>query len=116
MKSATALGLILSCVSSVHADVFTVTSAGDPGASGLSLRQAMSSANFIPSSVIVFDASLNGSRITLTQGELSITKPMAIAGPGADKLTISGGNSSRIFNVKSGKSDISGDDQWADAH
>jgi len=102
LKSATALGLILSCASSAQADVFTVTSAGDPGASGLSLRQAISSANFSPSSVILFDASLNGSTITLTQGELSITKPMAIAGPGADKLTISGGNASRIFNVKSG--------------
>jgi len=102
LKSATALGLILSCASSVRADVFTVTSAGDPGASGVSLRQAISSANLTPSSVIVFDAGLNGSTITLTQGELSITKPMAIVGPGADKLTISGGNSSRIFNVKSG--------------
>jgi hypothetical protein len=103
LNSATALGLILSCMSSAHADVFTVTSAGDPGATGLSLRQAIQeNANFVPNSVIIFDSSLNGSTITLTQGEVSITRAMAIAGPGANKLTISGGNASRIFHVNTG--------------
>lgn len=99
-KSATALGLFLSCAAAAHADVFTVTSAGDPGVSGLSLRQAIGNANGTPNSVVLFDPSLNGSTITLAQGEISVLQGMVIAGPGADKLTISGGGASRLFNIK----------------
>jgi hypothetical protein len=101
-NGATALGLFLACVPGAHADVFTVTTAGDPGAGGLSLRQAIENANGIPNSIITFDPSLVGSTITLSLGQLSITKPTAIVGPGADKLTISGGNASRIFSLHSG--------------
>ena len=39
------------------------------------------------------------SPITLTSGELSIDKDLTIQGPGANLLTISGNNASRIFNI-----------------
>jgi predicted outer membrane repeat protein len=37
--------------------------------------------------------------ITLTSGELLIKKNLTIAGPGADKLTISGNHASRVFEL-----------------
>ena len=42
------------------------------------------------------------SPITLTSGELSIDKNLTIQGPGANLLTISGNNASRIFNIQAG--------------
>jgi hypothetical protein len=50
---------------------------------------------------IVFAPSLNGQTITLskTKGELLINKNLTIVGPGADKLTVSGNNTSRVFEV-----------------
>jgi hypothetical protein len=50
---------------------------------------------------IVFAPSLNGRTITLTSGELSITKGLTIQGPGAGQLTVSGPNSfsSQLFRV-----------------
>jgi len=57
--------------------------------------QANGSAN----NIVQFDGSLNGSTITLSQGELAITQPMYLIGPGADKLTISGNDATRLFNI-----------------
>src|SRR5215831_2724294 len=51
---------------------------------------------------IVFDKSLVGQTITLTSGQLAITKSLTIDGPGAEKLTISGNNASRVFDIKGG--------------
>jgi hypothetical protein len=48
---------------------------------------------------IVFDSSLNGRTITLTSGELLITHSLAINGPGAGYLTVSGNHASRVFEV-----------------
>jgi predicted outer membrane repeat protein len=48
---------------------------------------------------IVFAPSLNGQTITLTSGQLVINKSLTIQGPGAGQVTISGGHSSRIFEV-----------------
>jgi hypothetical protein len=52
-----------------------------------------------PGSTITFDPSLNGQTITLTSGELLVNKSLTIQGPGANLLTISGNNASRVFNV-----------------
>ena len=38
--------------------------------------------------------------ITLTSGELAITKSLDIEGPGANKLTISGNDTSRVFDIE----------------
>jgi len=73
----------------------TVTNTNDSGAG--SLRQAIITAN--PGDIINF--SVTGT-ITLTTGELVINKNLTITGPGALNLTISGNNTSRVFNVTSG--------------
>lgn len=77
---------------------FTVINADDnsPG----SLRFALLNANVTPGAdTIVFDpAFFNTPRtITLTSGELSITEPVTITGPGANLLTLSGNKTSRIL-------------------
>ena len=56
---------------------------------------------------IDFQAGLNGV-ITLTTGEIAFGKNLTIQGPGSDLITISGNNSSRIFNITSGNVTISG--------
>ncbi|MBS0265083.1 MAG: hypothetical protein JSS02_24340 [Planctomycetes bacterium] len=71
--------------------------------SGVSLRDAIATANADGSGdTIQFDPSLNGTTITLTQGELLITGSVTISGSagGASGITISGGNTSRIFDLK----------------
>jgi hypothetical protein len=48
---------------------------------------------------IVFDPSLDGQTITLTSGELGITRSLTIQGPGAGQLAVSGDHLSRVFEV-----------------
>src|SRR5688500_6494924 len=65
----------------------------DPG----SLRDAVAQANTTPTADnIVFQSNVTG-QITLTTGQLSITEPVSILGPGADVLTVSANHGSRIF-------------------
>src|SRR5262245_15621444 len=64
----------------------TVTSPKDHGPG--SLRAEIAAAQ--PNDVIVFSRKLDGNTITLTTGELNITKNLTIQGPGAGQLTISG--------------------------
>src|SRR6516225_8670720 len=49
---------------------------------------------------IVFASGLNGQTITLTSGELLITKSLSITGPGEAELTISGNHVSRVFDLE----------------
>lgn len=72
-----------------------VTNTNDSGAG--SLRQAISDAS--SGDTITFDPALNGQTIGLTSGLLLLDKILTIQGPGADKLTISGSNLSRHFDV-----------------
>ncbi len=51
---------------------------------------------------IDFDTLLSGGTITLTSGELQITDDLTINGLGAENLTVSGNNASRVFNVDDG--------------
>ena len=88
---------------------FTVVSSGDAGTgSALSgdirycITQADQPAN--AGSTITFDTALTGSTITLANGPLVISDTMTITGPGASSLTLSGNNSSRLFDVDSGGS------------
>src|SRR5262249_57444788 len=78
--------------------VFHVTTLAD-GVAG-SLRDAVTQANaHTGADVITFQSGLTGT-IALTGGELDITDDVKINGPGADKLTVSGNNASRIFHVQ----------------
>ncbi|MCB8954117.1 MAG: hypothetical protein H6650_19105 [Ardenticatenales bacterium] len=72
----------------------TVTSAADSGPG--TLRQAL--VDVCDEGEIDFDLP-QPATITLTSGELVITRTMTIQGPGASMLGISGNNASRVFNV-----------------
>lgn len=77
-----------------------VTNAATNGAE--SLRDALNNAS--DGDVITFDSAFFNTpqTINLGGGEIGITKSLTIQGPGAGKLTISGGNLSRAFSIVSG--------------
>src|SRR5262245_50818377 len=78
---------------------FTVLNLGDAGAG--SLRAAVAAANANPGAdAIDFQPGLSGA-IALTSGELAVTDSLAVQGPGAEKLTVSGSGASRVFNISS---------------
>src|SRR6516164_3623461 len=77
---------------------WTVTSPADSGDG--SLRAVIAAAQ--SGDQIVFDPSLQGQTITLTSGQLAITKSLDIEGLGADQLAVSGNHASRIFNISGG--------------
>src|SRR2546428_115778 len=77
-------GLENRCVPSV----FTVTNLNDSGTG--SLRQAVASANaHAGGDVVQFAPGVHGS-ITLTSGQIDVTDDLAVAGPGANRVTVSG--------------------------
>jgi len=80
---------------------FTVGNINDLGAG--SLRQAIIDANaLVGADDIRFDTTgvfAAPQIITLTTGELGITQDLSIQGTGASNLTISGNNTSRVFNI-----------------
>ncbi len=88
----------------VQAAVVSVTTTADSGAG--SLRQAVSVAT--AGDTIDFSGLTLPATITLTSGEIAINKNLIIAGTGARNLTISGGGSSRIFNISTGVVTING--------
>jgi Ca2+-binding RTX toxin-like protein len=91
------LGAIIAVPATAQAEDFTVTNLDDSGAG--SLRDAVEDANSDTApDRILFRSKLSG-EITLTGGELYIDTPIEIRGPGARRLTISGGGDSRIFMI-----------------
>jgi hypothetical protein len=71
-----------------------VTNLNDAGAG--SLRAAIASTP--AGGTVDFQLGLSG-RITLTTGELAISKNLSIAGPGASVITVSGNHASRVFDI-----------------
>ncbi|MEH2067450.1 MAG: Calx-beta domain-containing protein [Nostoc sp.] len=97
-------GLAIDDVSvKVDNTTYIVTNTNDSGAG--SLRQAIINANNDPGiETIIFDTTgifgdATPDTITLTSGELNITEGVIIQGTGANKLTISGNNTSRVFSA-----------------
>ncbi len=84
---------------------FVVTNTNDSGPG--SLRAAVAD-DTLGDQPVLFSPSLNGQTITLTSGPITINRNLAITGPGASLLTISGGNGVQDFVVDSGNVSISG--------
>lgn len=85
------------------AATITVNTSDDPIGANLcpavcSLRHAITAASVLGGDTIVFAPGL-ASPIALTQGEVPIDRPLTIQGPGAQTLTISAQNASRVFVV-----------------
>ncbi|MBL1178647.1 DUF4347 domain-containing protein [Pantanalinema sp. GBBB05] len=79
---------------------FSVTNANDAGVG--SFRQAILDANATAGADnIVFDAAFfsTARTITLTTGQLNVTDALTIQGTGASNVTVSGNNTSRVFNL-----------------
>ena len=91
---------------------FTVTTLQDfVGADGQrSLREAVNSANASPDAdTIVFAPALEGQTLTLTQGELVLTQNVTIDGDAdnnGSRVTVSGGDNSRILNLAGSATDV----------
>jgi hypothetical protein len=80
---------------------FTVTNLNDFGLG--SLRQATFDANAAGGlDDIVFAGAATSGTITLTSGQLFLSGPTNLIGPGAGNLTVSGNNASRLFFVNPG--------------
>src|SRR5579885_2521944 len=87
---------------SASAGTLVVNDTGDAGpgdcAATCTLRDALASA--APGDNITFSPALSyPATITLSGQELLIYKSLTIAGPGLDRLTVSGGNQSRVFEI-----------------
>lgn len=90
-----ALGAVVLFAPGAEAATFEVTTTSDPGPG--SLRQAIADANGTSGvDTITFAPSVTGT-IALTGGQLAITEGVTVQGPGADRLTIDGGNASRVL-------------------
>ncbi|BCM92994.1 hypothetical protein IAD21_04879 [Abditibacteriota bacterium] len=101
LRGLTWMGVALMAASaSAHATTFTVSNLNDSGVG--SLRQTVLNANGgTGDDTIIFAPALTGT-LTLTSGEITITDGVTITGPGANVLTVSGNDVSRILNVQSG--------------
>jgi hypothetical protein len=83
---------------------FVVSNLNNSGAG--SLRQAMLDANTGRDDIITFATNVTGT-ITLIS-ELTTTAPTVIRGPGPNLLSVSGNQSSRVFTILGGPTEISG--------
>jgi parallel beta helix pectate lyase-like protein len=98
-RAALAAAVMLALGSPARATDFTVTDAGDSGPG--TLRQAALDANATGGPHTIAFALPSGTTIALTSGEIRFDGPdVAIAGPGRSRLTISGSNASRVFEVQ----------------
>jgi fibronectin-binding autotransporter adhesin len=84
-----------------------VTSLLDDNGAGTTLREAIVQANALGGTdIITFAAALSGGTIVLNGTEIPISDTIKIVGPGVDKLTVSGNNASRIFNIADGNNNV----------
>ena len=100
MKALSFLSLMLLSMSTITAQVYTVTSTADVGAGTLrSIITDIVSAG----DTILFDRAINGDTIFLTSGEIVIDKDLTIIGNSADQNIIDGsndiGNDSRLIRI-----------------
>ena len=89
-----AIALALPCTLS-NALTFTVSNLNDNG--GGSLREAVAQANANPGPDNI-DFTVTGT-ILLTSGQMQISGPLTITGPGAANLTVDANNNQRVFSI-----------------
>jgi hypothetical protein len=93
-------------IGAVDTTAYLVTNTNNSGAG--SLRQAVLDANIAPTAdYILFSSFFNTTQtITLSSGQLTFTDAATttITGPGANLLSVSGNNASRVFLIDTGKS------------
>lgn len=82
--------------SATACDDIVVTDPGDSGPG--TLRQALK--DICSGGTVTFDASLNGRTLVLRSGPLVVDKNLNLIGPGADQLTVSGGDKSRVLQIQ----------------
>jgi hypothetical protein len=82
----------------MQAATFTVSTTNDSGTG--SLRDAIAQAN-LAAGADTIDFTVSGT-IVLTTGEIGISDSLTIDGPSAVSLTVSGNDTSRIFNIDDG--------------
>jgi hypothetical protein len=82
-----------------------VSNTNDSGAD--SLRQAILNASSSEGDIIKFATNVTGT-ITLTTGELLITKDLILIGPGPNQLAVNGNHASRVFHITNATVSISG--------
>ena len=90
--------LALAASNGALAATYFVSNLNDGTNSAGTLRQAIANANGNAASTVQFQSGLAGT-ITLSVGEIPVTGPITIVGLGADKITVSAGGASRVFNV-----------------
>ncbi len=79
----------------------------DDNGAGTTLREAIVQANGTPAAdTIIFKGAALEGEIALALGELVITESLTIKGPGAGKLIIDAGDTSRIFKIDDGNSNL----------
>ncbi len=88
--------------SSNSGNIITVTTTADKGPG--SLREAIAKAN--SGATIRFADNLANKTITLTSGQISISKNVTIDASDVSNLSISGNNATRIFNVNQANTNI----------
>jgi hypothetical protein len=76
-----------------------VTNTNDAGPG--SLRQTILDASPIDADTVTLAPNVSNT-ITLTSGEIVLNKSLTVVGPAANRLTVSGNNSSRVFHVTGG--------------
>jgi CSLREA domain-containing protein len=109
-----AVVLVLAFAPSALARTFTVTRSDDAVPSSCqrndcSLREAIAAADaHRGADTVEFGNALSGDTIVLARGALQLRRELTIAGPGAQKLAVSGNQLSRIFHVVGGRITISG--------
>lgn len=101
---------VLALMQSISAATFVVTKTADTSDgtcdADCSLREAVAAANASPEADIINFSSLFDTAQTITLGGTDIiftnSGGLVVNGPGADKLTVSGNNASRVFTNNTG--------------